>query len=72
MTYWGRQRLGDIQAAIEAIRSPLLRGNLSDGLVSDAIPIRLLEIGKAVKALRAEMLGSQPSLPSCREAPAPQ
>jgi uncharacterized protein with HEPN domain len=63
MTYRERQRLADIQAAIDAIHSHLQRGDLSDGLVFDAIRIRLLEIGEAVKALPAEMLSSQPSIP---------
>ncbi len=63
MTYRERQRLSDIQAAIDAIRSHLQRGDLSDGLVFDAVRIRLLEIGEAVKALPAEMLGSQPDIP---------
>src|SRR5580700_2926454 len=63
MSYRERQRLADIQAAIYAIRSHLQRGDLSDGLVFDAVRIRLLEIGEAVKALPAEMLNSQPSIP---------
>lgn len=63
MTYRERQRLADIQGAIDAIRSHLQRGDLSDGLVSDAVRIRLLEIGEAVKALPAEMLSSQPGIP---------
>lgn len=63
MTYRERQRLADIQAAINAIRSHLQRGNLTDGLVFDAVRIRLLEIGEAVKALPAEMLSSQPDIP---------
>ena len=63
MTYRERQRLADIQAAIDAIRSHLRRGDLSDGLVFDAVRIRLLEIGEAVKALPAEMLSSQPGIP---------
>ena len=37
-----RQRLADIQAAIDAIRSHLQRGDLSDGLIFDAVRIRLL------------------------------
>ena len=45
MTYRERQRVADIQAAIDAIRSHLQRGDLSDGLVFDAVRIRLLEIG---------------------------
>ncbi len=36
MSYHARQRLADIQAAIDAIRSHLRRGGLSDGLVFDA------------------------------------
>ena len=63
MTYRERQRLADIQAAIDAIRSHLQRGDLSDGLVLDAVRIRLLEIGEAVKALPAETLSSQPGIP---------
>jgi uncharacterized protein with HEPN domain len=63
VTYRERQRLADIQAAIDAIRSHLQRGGLSDGLVFDAVRIRLLEIGEAVKALPAELLDSQPTIP---------
>ncbi|HYW24343.1 MAG TPA: HepT-like ribonuclease domain-containing protein [Terriglobales bacterium] len=63
MTYRDRQRLADIEAAIEAIRSHLERGGLSDGLVFDAVRIRLLEIGEAVKALPDELLNTQPSIP---------
>jgi uncharacterized protein with HEPN domain len=59
VTYRERQRLADIQAAIEAIRSHLQRGDLSDGLVFDAVRIRLLEIGEAVKALPPELLDTQ-------------
>ena len=57
------QRLLDIQAAIEAIRSHLGRGDLSDGLIFDAVRIRLLEIGEAVKALPATLVATQPSIP---------
>ncbi len=63
MTYRDRQRLEDIQAAIEAIHSHLERGGLSDGLVFDAVRIRLLEIGEAVKALPDDLLNTQPSIP---------
>lgn len=61
--YRDRQRLADIQAAIDAIRSHRQRGDLSDGLVFDAVRIRLLEIGEAVKVLPAGLLGTQPGLP---------
>lgn len=57
------QRLADIEAAIGAIRSYVRRGPLSDGLVFDAVRIRLLEIGEAVKGLTAETLEREPSIP---------
>jgi uncharacterized protein with HEPN domain len=63
VTYRDRQRLADIQAAIDAIRSHLRRGDLSDGLVFDAVRIRLLEIGEAVKALPDDLLNAQPGIP---------
>lgn len=63
MTYRDRQRLADIQAAIDAIRSHLRRGDLDDGLVYDAVRIRFLEIGEAVKALPPELLATQPGIP---------
>ena len=63
MTYRERQRLADIQAAIDAIRSHLQRGDLSDGLIFDAVRIRLLEIGEAVKAPPEDLLSTQPSIP---------
>jgi hypothetical protein len=43
VTYRERQRLANIQAAIDAIRSHLQRGDPSDGLVFDAVRIGLLE-----------------------------
>jgi uncharacterized protein with HEPN domain len=63
MSYREHQRLADIQAAIDAIRSHLQRGDLSDGLIFDAVRIRLLEIGEAVKALPDDLLATQPSIP---------
>jgi len=57
------QRLDDIQAAIDAIRSHLERGTLADGLVFDAVRMRLLEIGEAVKALPGDLLSAQPGIP---------
>jgi uncharacterized protein with HEPN domain len=63
VSYRERQRISDIQAAIDAIRSHLQRGELSDGLVFDAVRIRLLEIGEAVKALPDDLLATQPSIP---------
>jgi uncharacterized protein with HEPN domain len=57
-----RQRLDDILAAIGAIRAHLARGDLSDGLVFDAVRVRLIEIGEAVKALPADLLAHEPDL----------
>lgn len=56
-------RLDDIVAAIEAIRSHTARGPLSDDLVRDAVRIRLLEIGEAVKFLSDEVLDTEPQIP---------
>jgi uncharacterized protein with HEPN domain len=50
-------------AAIDAIRAHLERGDLDDGLVFDAVRVRLIEIGEAVKALPAELLAGEPTLP---------
>ncbi|WP_375479547.1 hypothetical protein [uncultured Jatrophihabitans sp.] len=47
-----KRRLTDITDAITAIESHLSRGDLSDGLIFDAVRIRLLEIGEAEKATR--------------------
>jgi uncharacterized protein with HEPN domain len=59
MTYRDLQRLEDIQSAIDAIHSHARRGELSDRMVFDAIRIRLLGIGEAVKALPPEVLERQ-------------
>ena len=45
------ERLSDIIDAINAIRSHIARGDLSDGLIFGAVRVRLIEIGEAVKAL---------------------
>ena len=58
-----RERRLDVHAAIEAIDGHLRRGDLSDGLVFDAVRVRLIEIGEAVKALPSEILADEPGLP---------
>lgn len=58
-----RQRLLDVLASLDAIAQHTTRGDLTDGLVFDAVRIRLLEIGEAVKALPAELLDTEPDLP---------
>ncbi|RFU21150.1 HepT-like ribonuclease domain-containing protein [Geodermatophilus marinus] len=63
MTRYRRQRLLDVQAALDAIDSYVRRGDLSDGMVFDAVRVRLIEIGEAVKALPSELLALEPDLP---------
>lgn len=57
------ERLQDILDAITAIRSHLARGDLSDGLIYDAVRVRLIEIGEAVKAIAGRVLASEPDVP---------
>lgn len=56
-------RLGDIVEAVEAIRAHLTRGGLHDGLVYDAVRVRLIEIGEAVKGLDPILLDGAPGVP---------
>lgn len=63
MSRYRRQRLLDVQAALDAIEAHLGRGDLSDGLVFDAVRVRLIEIGEAVKALPSGLLQTEPDLP---------
>lgn len=58
-----RQRLHDIRFALDEIDRHLLRGPLTDGLVFDAVRIRLVEIGEAVSRLDYETLQAAPHLP---------
>jgi uncharacterized protein with HEPN domain len=57
------ERLADIVDAITAIRSHLARGELSDGLIFDAVRVRLIEIGEAIKALPDNLLATEPTQP---------
>lgn len=63
MKRYDGQRLTDIRAAITAIKAHLARGSLADGLIFDAVRIRLLEIGEAVKALSPSLLATEPNIP---------
>lgn len=58
-----RERLDDILDAIAAIRSHLQRGELSDGLIYDAVRVRLIEIGEAVKSIPPAALAADPETP---------
>ncbi len=56
------QRLTDIAAACNAIASHLASA-ADAGLIFDAIRIRLVEMGEAVKDLDAETLAKEPTIP---------
>lgn len=56
-------RLRDIVEAIDAIRAHLTRGDLHDGLVYDAVRVRLIEVGEAVKDIDPELLEGAPGVP---------
>jgi uncharacterized protein with HEPN domain len=56
------ERLADIAEAISAIRSHLTRGDLSDGLIFDAVRFRLIEIGEAVKLLDPKLVANEPEV----------
>lgn len=57
------ERLSDITDAITAIRSHVARGDLSDGLIFDAVRVRLIEIGEAIKGLPLELVSAEPDIP---------
>lgn len=57
------QRLADILAAAAAIADHTQRGSLDDGLVFDAVRVRLIEIGEAVKAIDPDLLAREPDIP---------
>jgi uncharacterized protein with HEPN domain len=63
MTRRDRQRLDDALVAIAVIREHRGRGDLSDGLVFDAVRVRLIEFGGAVKAISHELLEHEPAIP---------
>jgi uncharacterized protein with HEPN domain len=55
--------LDDIADAIGAIHPRLERGDLNDGLIYDAVRVRLIEVGEAVKAISPELLAAAPEIP---------
>ena len=55
-------RLQDVLDAAEAIARHLDAGSLHDGLVFDAVRMRLLEIGEAVEALPATVVSREPDI----------
>lgn len=63
MSRTDRDRLLDAVVAGAAIAKHLQRGPLSDGLVFDAVRVRLIEIGEAIKDVSPDLLGQQFSIP---------
>jgi len=57
------ERLQDILEALAAIRRYLQDGDLTMPVVFDAVRMRFIEIGEAVKALRAETVSKEASIP---------
>lgn len=56
------QRLEDILAAVSVIGDHLRRGTLDDGMVFDAVRVRLIEIGEAVRAIAPDLLALEPDI----------
>ncbi|MBK5223567.1 MAG: DUF86 domain-containing protein [Acidimicrobiia bacterium] len=56
-------RLHDIVEAIRVIQDHLSRGDLHDGLIYDAVRVRLIEIGEAVKGTDPDLLVESPAVP---------
>ena len=56
-------RLNDVVESIAAIDLHLQRGDLTDSLIFDAVRMRLLEIGEAVKDISPGLLASEPAIP---------
>jgi uncharacterized protein with HEPN domain len=63
MSRYDDQRLADILASAEAIAAHTRRGGLDDGLIYDAVRIRLIEIGEAVKSIDPDLLAHEPDIP---------
>lgn len=57
------ERLQDILDAVAAIKMHVARGDLSDGLIFDAVRVRLIEIGEAIKVISPELLANEPHHP---------
>ena len=56
------ERLRDILAAADAIAGHRARGDLADGMVFDAVRVRLIEIGEAVAAIDVDVLAREPGI----------
>lgn len=56
------ERLEDILAAAEALTAHLLRGDITDGLIFDAVRVHLIEIGEAVATLDPALTTQEPTV----------
>ena len=56
MSRSAEQRLQDVLDAVAANRQHLTRGDLQDGLVYDAVLLRLIQVGEVVKGVPADLL----------------
>ena len=56
-------RLHDIEAACGAIASYLARADIGEDIVFDAIRVRLIAIGEAVKDIDPALLAGEPGIP---------
>ncbi len=63
MSRHDQEWLADIADALTAISEYMRRGTLDDGLVFDAVRLRLIEIGEAVKRISPELLDLEPDIP---------
>ncbi|MCC5951142.1 MAG: DUF86 domain-containing protein [Acidimicrobiia bacterium] len=48
---------------LDAVQDHLRRGDLHDGLVYDAVQVRPIEIGEAVKGIDADLVNAAPDVP---------
>jgi uncharacterized protein with HEPN domain len=63
VNYRDTRRLRDIAVAAAAIEQHLARGSVDDGLVFDAVCMRFVEIGEAVKGLSPDLTSMRPDVP---------
>jgi uncharacterized protein with HEPN domain len=61
-----RERLDDLVDACRVIRAYVSDPSLPEGLVYDAIRMRLVEIGEAVRTLPSELIAREPDIPWAR------
>ena len=57
------ERLADIIASADMIAAHLESGGFDDGLVFDAVRVRLIEIGEVVKVIDPDVLATESEIP---------